>query len=67
MRPIPLATIMPNSDGRIDAHRPLFDQRFARLVRHQRRLLLRAHDRNEAHASEFFRDLTATFDQLAPS
>ena len=35
---------------RIDAHRPLFDQQFARLVQHQRRLLLRALDRNEAHS-----------------
>jgi hypothetical protein len=35
---------------RIDAHRPLFDQQFACLVQHQRRLLLRALDRNEAHS-----------------
>src|ERR1700724_2835063 len=35
---------------RVDAHRPLFDQQFARLVQHQRRLLLRALDRNEAHS-----------------
>jgi hypothetical protein len=30
---------------RVDAHRPLFDQQFARLVQHQRRLLLCALDR----------------------
>ena len=35
---------------RVDAHGPLLDQQFTRLVQHQRGLLLRALDRNEAHS-----------------
>jgi AraC-like DNA-binding protein len=42
--------LVDSDELRVDAHRPLFDQQFARLVQHQRHLLLGALDRNEAHS-----------------